>query len=728
MQTPFSILQHHFGYNSFRFNQEEIIRNVLAKKDTVVLMPTGGGKSVCYQVPALLLDGLTVVISPLIALMKDQVDALQQNNIAAAFLNSSLSFQEQQEVLEKLYSNNLKLLYVAPERLMGDGQFLQRLKQVKVSLFAVDEAHCISHWGHDFRPEYLVLGRLKKEFPSIPVIALTATADKLTRLDIIDKLGLKEYLLFENSFNRPNIHYFICSKTDYYDQLFNYLEEHKEDSGIIYCLSRSSTETLAARLKADDFSAESYHAGLDKNTRDERQNKFLRDDIRIMVATIAFGMGINKSNVRFVIHVDLPKNIEGYYQETGRAGRDGLKSDAILFYSSGDVFKLRRFARIEGNTEQSNIMLKKLDQMAGLCETRKCRRQYLLNYFDETATSNCGSCDVCLSDFNRTDMTVEAQKILSAVSRLQERFGMIYVIDFLRGSRTIKEEHQQLKTFGVGKSLTKDEWKKNIRELLHLNYLQQSDGEYPVLKLNENSWKILKGQLNVSLLQAVRQKKDLITRTREIASVYPDLLKELKRIRYEQAIKENVPAYIIFSDSTLVELASYLPLSERDLRKISGFGDAKLARYGKVFLQVIRHYCTQHQLSSKIDARPNKHHKQKTARENPGESRQISLQMFKQGKSIGEIAAIRKYVESTIEGHLASFIQTGEVNIYDLVPEHRVTQILDVVKQVGGNSAVPIKERLGEDFSFGEIRTVMNYHYQRHSIEVNPSFHQSTIV
>ena len=709
MQTPLSILQHQFGYNSFRFNQKEIIDNVLTKRDTVVLMPTGGGKSVCYQVPALLLDGVTIVISPLIALMKDQVDALKQNNIPAAFLNSSLSAYEQQEVLQKMHANQLKLLYLAPERLVGEGQFFQTLKHVKVSLFAVDEAHCISHWGHDFRPEYLVLGKLKKEFPGIPVMALTATADRLTRQDIIDKLELKDFTLFENSFNRPNIQYLIKTKTNYYDQVYTYLHEHKEDSGIIYCLSRTSTETLAEQLKKDGFAAAAYHAGLDKNLREERQNQFLRDDIKIIVATIAFGMGINKSNVRFVIHVDLPKNIEGYYQETGRAGRDGLKSDAILFYSMGDVFKLKRFATIDGNAQQSRIMLKKLDQMAALCETRQCRRKYLLNYFDEAAPDHCASCDVCLSDYEKTDITVESQKVLSAISRLQERFGMNYVVDFLRGSSVVKEEHRQLKTFGIGKDLSKEQWKKHIRELLHLKYLQQNDGEFPVLKLNEQSWKILKGELKVELVQAVREKKEHLLKHTENVIVHSDLLQQLKRVRYDLAVHENVPAYIIFSDSTLVELASFLPLTESDIGKISGFGDVKVAKYGKSFLHPIQNYCNQHQVHSKMHAKINKHHKQKPAKENPGDSRRMSLEMFRQGKSIREIARARNFVDSTIEGHLASFIPTGEINIYDLVPEQKVVEILEILSQVGGNATVPLKERLGDDYSFGEIRTVMNY-------------------
>ena len=495
MVQPASILQSVFGYTSFRHNQEAIIDHLLSGKDAVVLMPTGGGKSLCYQVPALCLEGVTIVVSPLIALMKDQVDALLLSGVKAAFLNSTQHPSEREAILQQLRNNELKLLYVAPERLVGSEiNLLQFLKeQASPALFAIDEAHCISQWGHDFRPEYRILHELKIQFPSVPVIALTATADGLTKRDIIDQLQLKDYRVFENSFNRPNITYYVKPKRNYYDELVDYLEQHKEDSGIIYCLSRNATEKLAEDLKADGFNAEAYHAGLDKTTRDQRQDLFLKDDINIMVATIAFGMGINKSNVRYVIHADLPKNIEGYYQETGRAGRDGLPSEAILFYGPGDVMKLKNFAQIDNNPEQTKILLDKLDKMVAFCETKQCRRKYLLNYFGEQAPDYCGTCDTCIHKPELSDQTIVAQKIMSAVARVNERFGLGYIVDLLRGSNSekIRPEHKELKVYGIGKDKPRDEWMHYTRELLSSGYLQMSDNQYPVLQLTEKSKGVL---------------------------------------------------------------------------------------------------------------------------------------------------------------------------------------------------------------------------------------------
>ena len=703
-------LQQYFGYDEFRHNQKEIIENVLAKKDSVVLMPTGGGKSLCYQVPALLFDGVTIVVSPLIALMKDQVDALKLNGIAAAFLNSSQNSFTQSEIIKKLKNNALRLLYVAPERLVGQNGLLNYLKDINVSMFAIDEAHCISHWGHDFRPEYLVLGQLKKEFPNVPVIALTATADQLTKKDIIQKLDLSSYTIFENSFNRPNISYHIKPKRNYLQQLLEYLKDHMEESGIIYCLSRSSTEKLAEALRDNGYDAAAYHAGLETSVKEANQEKFLRDDIRIIVATIAFGMGINKSNVRYVAHVDMPKNIEGYYQETGRAGRDGLPSEAVLFYSAADVFKLKSFARVEGNEAQSKIMLKKLDLMADLCSTRQCRRKYLLNYFDEPAPDFCGNCDVCLSDEEKVDATIEAQKILSAVSRVHGKFGINYIIDLLRGSTTIKAEHQLLKTFGIGKNISKDQWRQYIRELLHLNYLQQTEGEYPVLQLNEKSREILKGALPVMLVKSITVRKDISVNASPATAVDDALLKSLKQVRYRLANDENVAAFQIFSDATLVELAAYLPLTSTDMEKIAGFGAIKLAKYGSYFLDILIDYCRANNLATRIHNKPAKRQRKIGFTDKPTETKLMSLQLFQQGKAIDEIASVRDLKRSTIEEHLGHFIFTGEIAINEIVSKEKLAVITRAIEENKNSLAIaPVKQKLGDGYSYGEISAVMNY-------------------
>ncbi len=710
MYTIQQTLQQYFGYNSFRHNQEEIIDNVLAKKDSVVLMPTGGGKSLCYQIPALMLEGVTVVVSPLIALMKDQVDALKLNGVAAAFLNSSQSGAEQSAIMEQLKSGRLKLLYVAPERLLGQHNLLNYLKTINLSLFAIDEAHCISHWGHDFRPEYLVLGQLKKQFPQVPIIALTATADSLTKKDIIQKLELTDYTVYENSFNRPNISYYVKEKRNYFKQLTSFLEEHKEDSGIIYCLSRSSTEKLAEELRDEGYAAIAYHAGLDKGIREKNQDSFLKDEIKIVVATIAFGMGINKSNVRFVVHVDLPKNIEGYYQETGRAGRDGLPSEAILFYSAADVFKLKNFARVEGNEAQSKVMLKKLDQMAAFCETRQCRRKYLLNYFDEPAANFCGSCDVCLSQEEKTDATIEAQKLLSAVTRLQGKFGINYVIDFLRGSSTTKTEHQSIKTFGIGKDISKDQWKIYVKDMLQLGYLQQSDTEYPVLQLNDTSKKILRGEMKVMLVKSISVNKDLVQKNTVAETVNTGLFTKLKAIRYDLAKEENVAAFQVFSDATLVELATYLPLTNSSLAKISGFGAVKLERYGHYFLDAIIDYCRANQLTTKMDSKQPKRQRKSPAVEKTNDTKKQSLQLFQLGRSVDEIAFERGISTGTVEGHLAHFIFSGELKINEIVNAEKLKIITKAIEENYNNMAIaPIKQKLGEGYSYGEITAVMNY-------------------
>lgn len=703
--TIHQALHKYFGYSEFRHEQEAIITHVLNQKDAMVLMPTGGGKSICYQLPAVMLDGVTIVISPLIALMKDQVDALNINGIKAAFLNSSQSDNEQRDIIRHLKANTIKLLYLAPERLFSsESRLIDFLKTLKVSLIAIDEAHCISHWGHDFRPEYLMLAGLKLAFPNIPVIALTATADKITRKDILEKLNLDHPREFVSSFDRKNINYRVAPKKNSFSQLLTFLNEHKDDSGIIYCLSRQSTENLAAELRGRGYSAQAYNAGLDKKTKDDNQEAFLRDEIKIIVATVAFGMGINKSNVRYVVHMDMPKNIEGYYQETGRAGRDGLPSQALLFYSYGDVEKLKGFARVEGNEEQSKIMLKKLDDMARFCQLQTCRRQFLLRYFNEEAPAECGQCDVCLSEYEKIDGTVIAQKAFSAISRLGENFGMGYVIDLLRGAKSekIRDHHKQLKTYGIGADISKADWQQYIRELIALNYIRTEGDPYPILKLNPSATDVLKGGATVMLTKS----RTIQEQATELVPYEAGLLLELKGIRNAIAQSENVPAYIILSDATLLEIATYLPNGLAELRQVSGFGDVKLERYGKAFSEAVAHYCGQHGLSSRIGKRsPKRERKAKTAGANGTQTE--SLRLYKSGLSIAEIAHERQLSPMTIESHLCQFIASGELDVSELVAENKMAAIKDAIESYGHDRLAPLKEILGDQYSYTEIKAVI---------------------
>ncbi len=699
--SSLEILQARFGYSSFRLEQEAIINTVLQKRDTFVLMPTGGGKSLCYQIPALIFDGLTVVISPLIALMKDQVDALRLNGVPAAFLNSTQSTQEQEAILQKVNSKELKLLYLAPE-----STFFKKISSFDVSLIAIDEAHCISHWGHDFRPEYLMLAQLKRSMPHVPVIALTATADRLTRKDILEKLELNNPVTFVSSFNRANIRYTVEQKKRSFERLLNFLGTRKDEPGIIYCLSRASTETLANDLSEEGFEALAYHAGMEKEKRAKHQEMFLRDEVKIIVATIAFGMGIDKSNVRYVVHMDLPKNIESYYQETGRAGRDGLDSEALLFYSYADVSKMKKFVEIEGNTEQTRIYLKKLEQMAAYGDLSTCRRKYLLNYFDEETTDYCGNCDSCLTRVERVDGTILAQKVLSAVARLQERFGAGYIIDFLRGSNTVKihDGHKAIKTFGIGAELPREEWSIIIRDLLSQGYLVKSDGTYPVLKLTSKSAEVLNGSGRVMLVKATEK----IEVQEKSVDYETALFQQLKDVRRKFAAQENVPAYIVLSDATLIELATYLPQNLGELAKISGFGQVKIEKYGQQFEEVIIDYCRERQLKTRIELKsPKRQRNGKPERET--ETKQQSFELFQHGHSVHKIAELRGLSPMTIEGHLAFYVQHGKIKIDQLMDVSKIVPIQRAIEKVGTISLTPIKDLLGDAYSFGEIKLVIAY-------------------
>ena len=644
--------------------------------------------------------------------MKDQVDSLNVMGVSAAFLNSSQSPDEQSRITNALVNNQIKLLYLAPERLFGsESRLISFLKTLPVVQIAIDEAHCISQWGHDFRPEYLMLAGLKHHFPDTPVIALTATADKLTQKDILEKLALKNPAIFISSFNRANITYRVMPKKNSFEQLLDFLNERKDESGIIYCLSRKSTEALAADLKAEGYAAEAYHAGLDNSVKARNQEAFLRDDVKIIIATIAFGMGINKPNVRYVVHMDLPKNIEGYYQETGRAGRDGLPSAAMLFFSPGDAIKLKKFAAVENNEEQTRIMFKKLDDMVKYCQLPTCRRQYLLNYFDEQSPDNCGSCDICLSEFTRFDATLIAQKALSAVFRLNQRFGSNYVIDFLRGSKNqnMREEHKQLKTYGVGADISKTDWLRYLRELVALGYLQVTEDEYLVLKLTAKSDAVLKGQQKVELIESQTIDE---SRQTEALPFEADLLSVLKNIRREVALKENVVDYNIVGDDVLVELATYLPQSLDELRLISGFGDIKLARYGREFVEQVKMFCHQRGLPSRMNKKSAKRERKPraertTTRTGGYDTKADTFTLFKAGKSVVEIAAMRTLSPTTIEGHLSHYVQSGELDVLEFVTEEKIPAIKDAVESYGAERLAPLKEILGDNYSYGEIKAVV---------------------
>ncbi|MEL6987442.1 MAG: DNA helicase RecQ [Bacteroidota bacterium] len=697
-----------FGYEEFRPNQEAIIQNLLNKKDCLALMPTGGGKSLCYQLPAIMSDGLAVVISPLIALMKDQVDALRLNGVNAAYFNSTLDELEKDRVFMNIRQDKLKLLYIAPEGLFSNKPLFDLLQSKSLSLFAIDEAHCISQWGHDFRPEYRRLSALKRLFPNSPVIALTATADIRTRNDIVANLNLDKPEVFVSSFNRANITYSVRPKSDSRSKLHRFLAERKGQSGIVYTLSRKSTEEIAGDLQLMGLKALPYHAGLERSVRNDNQEKFIKDEIDIIVATIAFGMGIDKSNVRFVVHMHLPKNVEAYYQETGRAGRDGLQSEALLFFSRGDAITLRGFAEVEDDPKQTMININKLNQMIAFGESRQCRRKFLLNYFGEDHSGNCQSCDNCLTEFKTFDGTEIAQKALSAVYRLKQGFGVSYVIDFLRGSQAqrIKLYHRNIKTYGAGADISKKDWQKYMRNLIDFGYLKVSDGNYPVLLLTAKSNEVLFRGAKVELVQTETVQG---AKTIEVLDTDPVLLDLLKKIRRQFAEKEGVAPYMVFSDKTLSELAAYIPTERNDLLRINGFGEVKLIKYGDVFLNAIIQYCHQNNLTSKIDQKigtPKR--KSALVKEHLRQSatKDITYNMFKQGKSIDEIANERGVSKRTIEDHLITFIRRGELDVRAIVEADKISIIENAWKELGDVRLRAIRDKLGDEYDWSDLRAV----------------------
>lgn len=711
-----SALKHYFGYDSFRPGQRQIVEQALQNQDLLIIMPTGGGKSLCFQLPALLKPGLTVVVSPLIALMQDQVEALRDNGIGATFLNSSLNSYQVRSREAEILKGNIKLLYVAPERLLSE-RFLPFLtlvqEKIGISAFAIDEAHCVSEWGHDFRPEYRQLKQLRHRYPGVPTLALTATATDRVRQDIIQQLALAKPSIHVASFNRPNLYYEVQPKQKQsYSQVLQLIRQ-TAGSGIIYCLSRRKVDEITLKLQHDGISALPYHAGLSDEERSANQTNFIRDDVRVMVATIAFGMGINKPDVRFVIHYDLPRNLEGYYQESGRAGRDGEPACCTLFFSYGDIKTIEYLIDQKSDPQEQLISRQQLRQVISYAEGTDCRRTIQLSYFGERFSGNCGNCDNCRYPKPVEDWTIEAMKFLSCVARCKERFGMNHIIDVLRGSKSqkiLQYNHHQLSTYGIGKDKTVEDWRMLGRSLLHQGLLAQTTDGYAVLKLNAASWEVMRRQRSVSL--AVTNTPKLLTETETSQATDIEMLfQRLRALRKQIADEQSVPPYVVFADSTLKLMAQVQPQTLTQFSQLSGVGSHKLSQYGDKFLAEIKSYCQEHHLeiSTSITAIPAAFAERASSAfaTFPSDTQLFTLQLHREGLSIEEIAQKRNIRPTTIIRHLSDLVEMNQpVNLNALVSPQRQEKICQALLVVGSHSLNQIREYLGDDYTYDEIRLV----------------------
>ena len=716
IQQAEKILHQVFGFEEFRSLQKDIIQNVLQKNDTLAIMPTGGGKSLCYQIPALLFDGLTIVVSPLISLMKDQVDQLTAYGVSAAYLNSSLSAAQYVSTEQRVRNGELDLLYLAPETLLKNS-ILSLLSTVKVDCFAIDEAHCISEWGHDFRPEYRQLSSVKSNFKGAVTLALTATATPQVQQDIANSLGLSNANTFVASFDRKNLFLNVVNKSEPLNQVVDFLNDHKDESGIIYCFSRRQVDELTIDLEANGFSVLPYHAGLSEEDRVTNQEAFIHDKVDVIVATIAFGMGIDKPDVRFVIHHDMPKNIESYYQQIGRAGRDGLHSDCLFLFSYGDVGKIQYFIQ-QKSGEEERVANQHLEDLLKFVEARKCRRIQLLDYFGEIySDAPCGMCDYCTGDVPDTkSLTIPAQKFLSTVARTGQTFGFHHIKDILLGSKQkklLQLQHDQLSTYGIGNELSRKQWKQLYRELMSQSVISK-DGQYGGIKLTSKAIAILKGEEGFSGVINESQKSDSGRKSGNAAdslNYNQELFQLLKEQRTALAQKDSVPPYIIFADQTLIEMAYYLPQSEESLLSIHGVGAAKKEKYGASFLNIIKKYSEQNTLEEKSKEGKSLVSRKKKVLKKSSRSYQVGA-MYNAGQPISEIAEKFKIKETTVIQNLRKFLQSGhnlnpdELKNHSGLSEKEFEQVTVAFNENGTELLRPVFEALNEQFSYEELRIV----------------------